>query len=337
METIDLRSDTVSRPSPAMREAIANAPVGDDVYGEDPSVNRLQEEAARRMGKDAGLFVPSGSMANQIAVRIQARPGDVVLAGSRNHVLRYEAGAAAALSGVQIRTLGQHGLFDEDELRAAATPGDLHTPATSLCVVENTHNAGGGLAWPVASLAAIGRAARECDMALHLDGARIFNASLATKASTQDLAEPFDSVTFCLSKGLGAPVGSVLCGSHAFIDRARRERKRLGGAMRQAGILAAAGLYALEHHVERLADDHRNATRLFEGLRAQGFDVLDPPETNMVMFRVKDQAAFQQALAKERVLIAPIDHERMRAVTHLDVNAEDIDEALSRIARLGPT
>ena len=317
-----------------MRAAIADAAVGDDVYGEDPTVNRLQDVAAERLGKEAGLFVPSGSMANQIAVRLQTRPGDVVLAGSRNHVLRYEAGSAAALAGVQVQTIGESGLFESQDVRSAATAGDLHAPATTLCMVENTHNAGGGLAWPHDQLLAVTQQANRLGLALHLDGARIFNAAIATGHSAEEIAAPFDSATFCLSKGLGAPVGSVLVGSRDFIERARAERKRLGGAMRQAGILAAAGLYALDHHIDRLADDHFNAARLAEGLRALGLAVDGTPETNMVMFRVSDQNAFQVELEKRNIKISPIDSERMRAVTHIDVSAAGIEETLSRCAEI---
>ena len=315
-----------------MRKAIATAPVGDDVYGEDPTVNRLQEIAAERMGKEAALFVPSGSMANQLAIRIHTCPGEVVLGGNRNHVLRYEAGSAAALAGVQIRTLGDSGLFDEDDVHAAATAGDIHTPGSTLCIFENTHNAGGGIAWPGQQLARSAAAARQHGMSLHLDGARIFNAAVATGQSTEAIAAHFDSVTFCLSKGLGAPVGSVLCGTAKFIQRARLERKRLGGAMRQAGILAAAGLYALEHHVDRLVEDHANARRLAEGLRERGFDVDGTPETNMVMLRVLDSKAFLGAMARKGVLMGPMGSGRVRAVTHVDIDANDIAQALERFS-----
>jgi len=334
VDLIDLRSDTVSRPTPEMREAIATAPVGDDVYGEDPTVNRLQEIAAQHMGKESALFVPSGSMANQLAIRIHARPGDVVLGGNRNHVLRYEAGSAAALAGVQIRTLGDSGLFDANDIEAAATPGDVHTPASTLCIFENTHNAGGGLAWPEEQLARTAAAARQHGMSLHLDGARIFNAAAATGQSSQSIASPFDSVTFCLSKGLGAPVGSVLCGDAEFIHRARLERKRLGGGMRQAGILAAAGIYALEHHVDRLTEDHSNARRLAEGLREKGFEVDGAPETNMVVLRIPDTETFLEAAAKKGVLMGAIGSGRVRAVTHIDVDANDIAQALERLTGL---
>ena len=333
MNVIDLRSDTVSRPTPEMRKAIATAPVGDDVYGEDPTVNRLQEIAAERMGKESALFVPSGSMANQLAIRIHARPGEVVLGGNRNHVLRYEAGSAAALAGVQIRTLGDSGLFDENDIHAAATPGDVHTPASTLCIFENTHNAGGGLAWPEEQLARTAAAARHHAMSLHLDGARIFNAAAATGQSSQSIASHFDSVSFCLSKGLGAPVGSLLCGGAEFVNRARFERKRLGGGMRQAGILAAAGIYALEHHVDRLPEDHDNARRLADGLRKQGFDVDGTPETNMVVLRIPDTETFLKATAQKGVLMGAIGSGRVRAVTHIDVSASDIDRALERLGR----
>ena len=335
MEPIDLRSDTVSRPTPEMRNAIAAAPVGDDVYGEDPTVNRLQEIAAQRTGKESALFVPSGSMANQLAIRIQANPGEVVLGGNRNHVLRYEAGSAAALAGVQIRTLGESGLFDEDDIHEAATPGDVHTPASTLCIFENTHNAGGGLAWPETQLARATAAARQHGMSLHLDGARIFNAAVATGQSPESIASHFDSVSFCLSKGLGAPVGSLLCGRSEFIERARLERKRLGGGMRQAGILAAAGIYALEHHVDRLVEDHANARRLADGLRENGFDVAAHPETNMVLIQTPDPEVFLEAAAEKGVLMGPIGSGRVRAVTHLDVDSSDIDQAIECLAPLG--
>lgn len=315
-----------------MREAIAQAAVGDDVYGEDPTVNRLQEIAAERMGKEAALFVPSGSMGNQLAIRIHTRPGDVVLGGNLNHVLRYEAGSAAALAGVQIRILGNSGLFDEADIHAAATAGDLHTPASTLCIFENTHNAGGGLAWPKQQLARSTTAARQHGMALHLDGARIFNAAAATGQSTREIAAHFDSVSFCLSKGLGAPVGSVLCGTTEFIQRARLERKRLGGAMRQGGILAAAGIFALEHHVARLTEDHSNARRLAEGLKKRGFDVDGTPETNMVILRIADSAAFLDSIASKGVLMGSIGIGRVRAVTHIDVDENDIEQVLQRLS-----
>jgi threonine aldolase len=331
MRTIDLRSDTVTQPTPGMRAAMAAAPVGDDVYREDPSVNRLQELAARRLGKQAALFVPSGTMGNQAAIHPFLRPGEVVLAGEGAHLLLFEAGAAAALSGVQVHTVGRGGLFDGDDVRAAVAPRDAHYAQTRLVAVENTHNRAGGRVFPQERILDVARAAREHGLQLHLDGARLWNAVVASGVSAAEIAEPFDTVTFCLSKGLGAPVGSLVCASAAAIERIHRARKMLGGGMRQAGILAAAGLYALEHHVERLADDHARARRLADGLAALGFRVDPAPETNMVMFEVRDTQAFLRATRERGVLVNPVAQGRFRAVTHLDVSDVDVEEALGRI------
>jgi len=332
MRPIDLRSDTVTCPTAAMRAAMAEAEVGDDVYGEDPTVNQLQEEAARRMGKPAALLVPSGTMANQIAIRVHTHHGDLVLAGEGAHVLRFESGAAAALSGVQVRTIGSGGLFDADDVRRAITPADHHHPPTTLVALENTHNSGGGRIFPIAAIAAIADVAREHGLHLHLDGARLLNAEVATGIPAAEWARPFDTVSFCLSKGLGAPVGSLLCGDHERIDRAHRLRKMLGGGMRQAGILAAAGLHALHHHVARLADDHANARRLATGLRGLGAEIPVAPETNIVVFGVPDPAGFARRARERAVLVNSLGPDRFRAVTHLDVGAADIDEALDRLA-----
>jgi threonine aldolase len=331
MRVIDLRSDTVSRPSPAMREAMACAEVGDDVYGEDPTVNRLQEMAARRMGKEAALFVPSGTMANQIAVRVHTRHGDLVLAGEGAHLLRFESGAAAAISGVQVRTVGTGGVFDDEDVRAAITPGDHHHPPTTLVAIENTHNAGGGRVFSFQAIGRIAEVVRERELLLHLDGARIFNAEVASGVAAAEWAAPFDTVSFCLSKGLGAPVGSLLCGAAAVIERAHRMRKMLGGGMRQAGILAAAGIHALEHNVTRLAEDHRHARRLAAGLRALGATVEGEPETNIVMFGVPRAGSFAADARVRGVLVNAVAPGRFRAVTHLDVSAEDVEEALERL------
>ncbi|MFP8873766.1 MAG: low-specificity L-threonine aldolase [Myxococcota bacterium] len=333
MQKIDLRSDTVTRPSEAMRKAIASAEVGDDVYGEDPTVNRLQERAADCMGKEAALFVPSGTMANQSAIAAHTRPGDVVLAGRGAHILRFEAGAATAVSGIQIETLGVSGLFTASEVSSAVAADDVHLPPTTLLALENTHNSAGGLVWPMDELRDVTRTAHDHGMAVHLDGARIFNASVALRVEPREIATCFDSVAFCLSKGLGAPVGSLICGERDFIREAKRARQRLGGALRQSGVLAAAGLYALEHHVERLSEDHENAVRFANGLREVGIEPDATPETNIVMFRVADQKTFTRAAHESGVIINPFDRERMRAVTHLDVTAADIDEAIERIAR----
>jgi threonine aldolase len=325
---IDLRSDTVTRPSPAMRRAMAEAEVGDDVYGEDPTVNRLQELAADLLGTETALFVPSGTMANQAALRALTRPGDVVLAGAEAHILKYEGGAPAALSGIHVRSIGSGGTFDRGDVRAAVTPDESHFPPTSAVFLENTHNCSGGRVFPEAQLKDVAKTARDLGLALHLDGARLWNAVIATDVAAATWAEPFDTVAFCLSKGLGAPVGSMVCGSADVIRRVHRARKLLGGGMRQAGILAAAGIYALEHNIERLAEDHAKARRLAAGLAELGFHVDPAPETNMVMFDVADTMAFLGAIRERGLLINPVAEGRFRAVTHLDVSEHDIEEAL---------
>lgn len=329
--TIDLRSDTVTKPTAAMREAIATAEVGDDVYGEDPSVNRLQEVAAQRLGKEAALFVPSGTMANQVAVRTHTRPGDVVLASRGAHLLLYESGAASALSGVQIQSLGRDGVFDAADLLAAIPPEDPHCAPVGLVAIENTHNTAGGRIFPLGTLRELATVARDRELPLHLDGARLFNASVASGIAAASWAEPFDTVGFCLSKGLGAPVGSLLCGSAEVIHRAQRIRKMLGGGMRQAGLLAAAGLYALEHHVERLAEDHEHAARLARGLEKLGLPVDPQPETNIVLFRVEDTLGFLRETRLRGVLVNPVEAGRFRAVTHLGVSRRDVEDALAGI------
>jgi threonine aldolase len=326
---IDLRSDTVTRPGPGMREAMAWAEVGDDVYGEDPTVNRLQELAAERLGKQAALLVPSGTMANQVALRVQTQPGDAVIAGENAHLQLYEAGAAAAISGLQFLTAGRGGLFGAAEVEAAILPLDSHFPRTRIVCVENTHNRSGGCVFPLADVRAIGALAAARGLARHLDGARIFNAEVASGVPAREWAAHFDSVSFCLSKGLGAPIGSLLCGSRELIARAHRVRKQLGGGMRQAGVIAAAGLFALEHNVARLADDHANARLLAEGLSAlSGIELLVKPETNMVLFRVPDAPGLVQRAAARGVLLGAVGPDRIRAVTHLDVSAADVREAV---------
>ena len=334
MKRIDLRSDTVTRPTAAMREAMARAEVGDDVYGEDPSVNRLQELAARLLGKEAALFVPSGTMGNQASLRAVTRPGDVVLAGEGAHVLVYESGAAAGLSGLQIQTIGRGGLFDGPDVAAAIQPDELHHARTRVVSLENTHTRAGGRIFPLEAIERVAAVAKERGLHLHLDGARIWNAVVATGIPAARLAAPFGTATFCLSKGLGAPVGSVVCGSAELIRRVLRARKMLGGGMRQAGILAAAGIFALEHHVERLAQDHQSARRLALGLERLGARVSPAPETNMVFFELParvDPAEFERATAARELRIDAIAPGRFRAVTHLDVSESDVDDALGRI------
>jgi threonine aldolase len=330
MKTIDLRSDTVTRPTPAMRAAIAGADVGDDVYGDDPTVNRLQQMAAERVGKEAAIFVPSGTMANQIAIRALTHHGNVVLAGAGAHIVRYESGAAAALSGVQIQILGSGGFFTADDVRAALVPADHHYAPIGLVALENTHNTAGGRIFPHDEVVRIAALARERNLPMHLDGARLFNAVVASGIAAARWAEHFDTVSFCLSKGLGAPVGSLVCGSAEVIDRVHRFRKMFGGGMRQAGLLAAAGIHALEHHVDRLAEDHDNARRLAEGLTGLRIEVDPPPETNIVLFRPPDAGRFLDEVSRRNILLNPPNAGRFRAVLHLDVTREDVDDALDR-------
>jgi len=332
MKAIDLRSDTVTRPTEAMRKAMASAEVGDDVYGEDPTVNRLQEMAAELTGKEAALFVTSGTMGNQAAIAASTRPGDAVLVGEDAHILLYESGAGAALFGVQIEIVGSGGFFSGAEVTDAIHPVDVHYAPARMLAIENTHNQSGGRVFPLDQLTQAAAVARNHGLAVHLDGARIFNAAVASGTPVAAWAEPFDSVTFCLSKGLGAPVGSVLCGSSEFISRAHRARKQMGGGMRQSGIIAAAGIHALENHVERLADDHANAQRLATGLQNLGLKVDPFPETNIVIFEVEQAEAFEQEAIARGVLTLAISKDQVRAVTHMDVSEADIDGALSRIA-----
>lgn len=332
MKVIDLRSDTVTRPTAAMRDAIAAAEVGDDVYGEDPTVNRLQERAAARLGKEAALFFPSGTMANQAAIHALTRRGDVVLASRECHILKYESGAASALSGVQIKTIGAGGIFDATDVRENLHPDEQHFAPTTVLAVENTHNMAGGRIFPADLLEGVVEVARDAGLRLHLDGARLFNAAVASGTDPALLAQPFDTVSICLSKGLGAPVGSVVASSSERIHLLRRIRKRFGGGMRQAGFLAAAGLHALEHHVERLAEDHASARLLAEGLERLGLTVVGTPETNMVMFDFTDALALMRETRARQLLINPTAPGRFRAVTHLDVSTSDLEEALERLA-----
>jgi threonine aldolase len=341
MDRIDLRSDTVTSPSPAMREAMAAAPVGDDQYGEDPSVNRLQERIAELLGKEAALFVPSGTMANQIGLKILTRPGDDVVLGEEAHIVWHESGAAAANSGVQFTAVGRGGLFTAADLRAAyKPPGHIVFPPTTVVAVENTHNRGGGVVFPQPEAVAIGAAARELGLASYLDGARLFNAAAATGLSLAELAAPFDVVSVALSKGLGCPVGSVIAGPYPSIVRARRARRMFGGAMRQAGILAAAGLYALDHNLSRLGDDHDNAKLIAErlaGLRGVALD-LATVQTNIVIFRMAedapDAAAIVDRAQQAGVLISAFGVRTLRAVTHLDVDRDQCRRAADLLAQV---
>jgi threonine aldolase len=335
---IDLRSDTVTRPTPPMREAMARAEVGDDVYGEDPTVQKLEETAANLLGKEAALFVPSGTMGNQLALMTSTRRGDEVICGEGAHLSWFESGAGAALSGVQFAVAGQGGLFDVAQMEAAVKEPSLNHPRTSLVTIENTHNRAGGRIFPAKDVAAIARRARELGFGLHLDGARLWNTSVATGAALSDLAAPFDTVSLCFSKGLGAPVGSVVSGKRAQMNDARRLRKMLGAGMRQSGILAAAALFAIAHHRDRLSEDHEHA-RLFAEKVRSGVDAPEVtvahPETNIVSIDLPAQAA-EVAIAKAKengLLLATIFPTRLRAVFHLDVSRADALTAAETLTR----
>ena len=340
---IDLRSDTVTLPTPAMREAIARAELGDDVYGEDPTVNRLEQMAAAMLGKEAALLVASGTMANLIAMLVHCPRGTKAIVGSEAHTYHYEAGGASALGGIVLTPVRNHegGAIDLEELaRELNPPDDPHYAIPTMVALENTHNRCGGAAVSLSHTEQVAAAARRRGVAIHLDGARIFNAALALETSAAQLAAPADSVCFCLSKGLACPVGSLLCGSRAFIGRARRARKMLGGGMRQAGIIAAPGIIALETMIDRLAEDHQNARALADGLapiaglRVQ--TVAHP--TNMVIFDVdikgdaQSVRRFAKAMQTRGVLIGPRAATTFRAVTHYGVTRADIDRAIAAAA-----
>lgn len=338
-EVIDLRSDTVTQPTLAMRRVMAEAEVGDDVFGDDATVQELERCTAEVLGKEASLFVPSGTMANQLAIRCHAQAGDEMLLDAQSHIYWYEGGGPAALSGVSCRVLaGVRGVFSAQDVRAALRPTDVHFPPTRLLAVENTHNRGGGKVWPLERLRDVCGAAREAGLLTHLDGARLWNAAVATGLPESVLAADFDSVSACFSKGLGAPVGSALAGSRDFVERARRFRKQFGGGMRQAGIIAAGALHALHHHRARLADDHANATRLAAGLSAiPGIRVaVDDVETNMVYFDLDRAGAREVAtrLKEKQVLLLPTGEHTLRAVASLAVGHGDIDQAVSRVGEV---
>jgi threonine aldolase len=335
-QPIDLRSDTVTRPTDAMRAAIAAAPVGDDQYGEDPTVNSLQERAAELLGKDAALFLPSGTMANQVALRVLTNPGDEVVVSRESHAVWHEAGGSAANAGVQFREIGERGRFTAEEFVAAVKPrGHPIYPPTTLVEVENTHNRSGGIVFSLEESVRIGAAARELGIASFLDGARLFNAAAASSHSAAQLAEPFDLVAISLSKGLGAPIGSMLAGRRDLIERAVRYRRMFGGAMRQAGLLAAGGLFALDHHMARLVEDHANARRVAERLASNPRIDLDLPSvrTNIVVFQLKvgapDAATVVERARARGVLLFAFGPRTLRAVTHLDVSATQCERAAS--------
>lgn len=339
---IDLRSDTVTLPTPRMREAMANAEVGDDVYGEDPTVNRLEAMAAERMGKEAGLYVTSGTMGNLAALLTHCDRGQEIVLGDISHTFLYEAGGSSALGGIHPRTVPNQpdGTMNLDDIETAIRDENPHYPRTRLICLENTHNRCGGAVLRPAYITAVREIADRHGLSVHLDGARIFNAAVALGLPAAEVARDVDSVTFCLSKGLSAPVGSVLCGSADFIYEARRARKILGGGMRQAGIIAAAGVVALEEMVDRLAEDHANAKRLARGLADTPGIEIDPDtvETDIVIFELmRDDitpAELAAGLRERGVLLSPIGGRRLRAVTHYGIEADDVDTALTAFRRV---
>ena len=338
MKIIDLRSDTVTQPTPAMREAMAKAPVGDDVYGEDPSINALEELAASKVGKEAGLFVPSGTMGNLIAMLSHCGRGDEIILGKRAHTFLYEGGGISTLGSVHSAQILEQpdGSLALDDIEAAIRPDDVHAPRTRLVALENTHNRCGGTFQPPAYVAAVSEFAHARRLKVHVDGARIFNAAVAQGVDVKELTGPVDSVTFCLSKGLCAPVGSVLCGSREFIAEGRRWRKHLGGGMRQAGILAAAGIVSLNEMVDRLAEDHTRARRLAASLGHFPQLVLDPgsPATNMLFINLAENAGVDaqqvaDALRARDVLVGVTGKRRFRLVLHYWISDADVESVVA--------
>ncbi|HEX5699092.1 MAG TPA: low-specificity L-threonine aldolase [Rubrobacter sp.] len=331
---IDLRSDTVTHPTEGMRRAMLEAPVGDDVFGEDPTVNRLEEYVADLLGKEAALYAPSGTMTNQIGVQVNTKRGEEVLLHEGSHIFVYEAGAPAMLSSVQLRILpGENGVIDPETVRSAVRSEDVHFPRSRLLCLENTHNTSGGRVFPLENFAAAAEAAKDLGLKVHLDGARLFNAQAATGVPAREWCAHADTVSVCSSKGLGAPVGSLLAAGAETIREARRARKAFGGGMRQAGIIAAAALYAFENHVDRLGEDHEHASHLASGLREAGYEAQEP-ETNLVLVAVDDPPEFLRALAREDVLATPGKPGYVRLCTHLDVGEREIEAAIQAAARI---
>jgi threonine aldolase len=331
---IDLRSDTVTQPTPEMRRAMTSAPLGDDVLGDDPTVNELEAVAAARLGKEASVFLPSGTMGNLIGVAVNSRPGEEVIADTESHVYLYEAAGAAAIAGVQIQPITTAaGVMSPEQIVSAIRPrDDFHFALSAAVILENTHNRHGGVVWPLDALRNASAAAHAQGIRVHLDGARIFNAAVALGVDVADIAAPADTVTFCLSKGLGCPAGSLFCGTREDVEQARRWRKRLGGAMRQTGVLAAAGLVALDTMVDRLAEDHANARTLAEGLaELPGVSCdLSRVQTNLVYFDLEKLtgAEFQERCRRRGLLGEASDRQRVRLVTHVGISASDVQTAL---------
>ena len=337
-QLVDLRSDTVTLPTPEMKEAMMQAEVGDDVLGEDPTVQRLEQKTADLFGLEAGLFCPSGTMTNQIAIRVHTQPQQEVICHEHAHIYLYEGGGIAYNSLASVRLLGgERGLMSAEAIAEAINPDDIHYPETALVALENTMNKGGGACYRSTDIAAIHAVCQQYGLPLHLDGARVFNALIATGETAATYGQYFDSISVCLSKGLGAPVGSVLLGSQEFIQKARRVRKVFGGGMRQSGFLAAAGIYALDHHVNRLADDHRRASILAETLKDHpGIAEVMPVETNIVIFSPRDHTpqTYVNTLKEHGVLGITFGKRQVRLVTHLDIDDEQLHRAVQVISSL---
>jgi len=336
---IDLRSDTVTQPTPAMLQAMHEAEVGDDVFGEDPSINALEEATAAYFGHQAGLFCPSGTMANQVAIQVHTQPGQEVICHHTAHIYNYEGGGVAFNSGCQVRPVGgERGLMAFTEVQAALQARDIHKATSALLVAEHTANKGGGSCYSLAQLRQMSQWCQEKGLAFHLDGARVWNALVATGQDPRELGACFDSLSVCFSKGLGCPVGSVLVGSSALIAQARYIRKKMGGGMRQAGYLAAAGLYALQQHIERLAEDHRQAQRLAKVLETQSWvSRVAPVETNIVIFESASESqadSIMQKLRDKEILIVKMGPTTLRMVTHLNLNASMIDRVIAAVKQV---
>ncbi len=336
---VDLHSDTQTRPSPGMREAMAKAPVGDEQRGEDPSVNKLCKMAAELTGKESAVFMPSGTMCNQASVLVHCQPGDEIIADKTSHLINSESGGAAALAGVQIKSInGKRGIFTAKQAEDAVNMKKRNIPRTRMIEIEQTSNAGGGSIWPLEQIREVAEIARKFGLVMHMDGARILNAAVASNITAADFAKPFDSLWIDLSKGLGCPLGAVLCGSSDFIEKVWSWKMRLGGAMRQSGIVAAAGVYALENNVNRLADDHMLAKRFADKISGIAGIELWPVETNLVFFNVKETGLtakiFHEKLLERGVRIGIKNEYEMRAVTHLDVDSAEIAQAADAVAQV---
>ncbi len=333
---IDYRSDTVTRPTPGMLAFMQSAPVGDDVFGEDPSINSLERITAAKFGMEAGLFCPSGTMTNQLAIKTHTQAGDEVICDEISHIYQYEGGGIAFNAGCSVKLLhGDRGILNADQILAGINPEDVHKPISRLISLENTSNRGGGACYDFDAFKAIKKVAQDHQLSLHLDGARIFNAIVQKKEAATDYGNIFDSISICLSKGLGAPVGSVLVGSAAFIKKARRWRKVFGGGMRQAGYLAAAGIYAMDHHIDRLAEDHKNATLLRDVLEKKEFiKSILPVETNIVIATIEGKytaASFTAALKDKGILAIAMTPTQVRFVFHLDITEMDLAKTIDII------